>query len=56
VVEQADALADLGGIPLAAVLILQRHQVTAGIEPSGTPRVVQQHQGQQAGRLRFAGH
>jgi hypothetical protein len=55
-VEQVDALADLGGIPPAAVLILQRHQVSGRVHPRQPPRVVQQHQGQQAGRLRFIRH
>jgi len=54
--QHRDALGDLGGVPPAAVLVLQRHHVAGGVEPGGPARVVHQHQRQQAGRLRLGWH
>ena len=54
--QDSDALADLRRVPQRTVLVLQRHQVAASVQPRGAARVVQQHQRQQAGRLRFVGH
>jgi hypothetical protein len=50
------ALGDLGSVPAAAVLVLQRDQVTACVDAGGPAGVLQQHQRQQPARLRLTGH
>ena len=54
--QHRDALGDLGGVPPAAVLVLQRHHVAGGVEPGGPARVVHQHQRQQPGNLGLGRH
>jgi hypothetical protein len=50
------SLGDLGPVPAAAVLILQRDQVTVIVGAGGPSGVLQQHQRQQPARLRLARH
>jgi hypothetical protein len=50
------SLVDLGPVPPAAVLILQRDQVTAPVGAGRPAGVLQQHQRQQAARLGLARH
>ena len=45
------AFGDLPLIPAAAVLLFQNNQIAGLIETGRAPRIVQQHEGQQAGRL-----
>ena len=45
-VEQVDALADLGPVPAAAVLLLQQHQLAARADPPLPAGVVEQQQSQ----------
>jgi hypothetical protein len=50
------SLVDLGPVPAAAVLILQRDQIAAPVGAGGPAGVLQQHQRQQAARLGLARH
>lgn len=46
--DQAEPLDDQSTIPQSAVLLVEPHQFAAGRDPRLAPRVVQQHQGEQA--------
>ena len=52
--EHVDALGDQADVPAAAILLGQRHQPAAGGGPGRAPRVVQQHEREQAGDLLMA--
>jgi hypothetical protein len=49
------ALGDRVALPAPAVLLLERHERAGGIDPGGPPRIVQEHQGEQALRFRLLG-
>jgi len=50
---QRPTLRDLPLIPARAVLVLQQHELARGGGPRHAPRLVEQHQGQQADHLRL---
>ena len=43
-------------VPARAVLIVEQHEPPVGVDPRVAPRVVEQHQREQAARLRAPGH
>ena len=46
--DQGQALGDQRGVPEAAILVLQQHDIAGGVDPGRAAGVVQQHQRQQA--------
>ncbi len=52
---EREAIGDLAPIPLRAVLLVEQHQLAVGTGTRGAPRIVEQHQRQQATRLGFSG-
>ena len=52
--EHVDALGDQSGVPQAAVLLGERHEAAVGAGPCRAPRMVDQHQRQQARHLLVA--
>jgi len=53
--QQRLALNDQVPVPPAAVLVRQRHELAAQVQPRRPPRVGEQQQSQQPGRLRLPG-
>ena len=53
--QDAHALGDLVPVPEVAILAVERDQAALGVEPRRQPGVVEQHQRQQAARLRLGG-
>jgi hypothetical protein len=54
--DQRAALLDLRLVPPRAVLIFEQDDRALVVEPRPSPRVVQEHQGEETERLRFVGH
>ena len=55
-IQERLALVDLGAVPAAAVLVLEEHELAVRPGPRVAPRVVQEHQREQAERLGLVGH
>ncbi len=55
-VDQLGSLADQVAVPAGAVLFVQRHQPAVVADAGRAPRLGEQHQRQQAGRLGVVGH
>ena len=49
------SLRDAGGVPAATILVLEAHELAVGALAGGPPGVRQQHQREQADRLRLVG-
>ena len=56
VLDQAEALGDLLAIPEAPVLVVEQHEIAVAVGARLAPRVLQQHEGEESGRLRLVGH
>ena len=54
-VDERQRLADHRAVPALAVLLLEQHEVAVGADPRRAPRVVEEHQREQARRLRLVG-
>ena len=53
VLDQRVAFDDLGAVPTAAVLLLEQHQPSGGIDPARPACIDEKHQRQKAGHLGF---
>ena len=53
--DERQRLADHGAVPAFAILVLEQHELAVAARAGGAPRVLQQHQREQAGRLRLGG-
>ena len=49
------ALGDPGVVPQRPVLVVEEHQLAGRSDPRVTPRVVEEHQGEEPARLRLVG-
>ena len=54
-VDERQRLADHRAVPALAILLLEQHEVAVRADPCRAPRVVEEHQREQPGRLRLVG-
>ena len=54
--DQAEALGDLLAVPQAPVLVVEQHDLAVLVDARLAPRIVQQHEGEEPGRLGLVGH
>ena len=54
-VDERQRLADHRAVPALAILLLEQHEVAVRADPRLAPRVVEEHQREQPGRLRLVG-
>ena len=48
---EGESLLQLVAAPERAVLVLEQHEIAGGVEPGVAPRVVEEHESEQAERL-----
>ena len=54
--DEGETLGDLLTIPERSVLLLEKHDLSAVVGARITPRIMEQHEGEESGRLGLVGH